>query len=906
MGMAASHNTKFLLTSVTVIALATVLISLAGEGVADGAVGEQMIYQCDFDENIGSGFAVDPYDCGATLSKDRPHSGVYCLSCQGNRDHLQYFGLVESLPLMPGRTYKLTVWSRINGTPLTLIHVFFHKKGKMSSPLRGARMQVPPSEEWRENDLVFTVPPEFDGGELRFRFSAAAPEVVGCFDDLTISLLPPGLKAEYHCSSRKQVVTVVVNVADYVEKVSLDQMALEVALVSVKTGEKLAGKTVTGLPSLVSDVEFPIDQLPGGEYEIVTSLRGLQDELLDSVKLEDFRVFRDPEWAGNKLGMLTAETGPPPPWPPVECEDNRVTCWGREYALSDMALPEAIRVQGKEILAGPVRLIIGDGTTNTEMTLSKSRHDSLQATFTASGVSKGLELRAKAEIEFDGMMKYTVGLIPKNGETATVESLSLEVPFKRQTASLLQMVLQASSWDGGLTADLAKEPSWELREFWPHVWIGNEDRGLAWFAESDKGWRVDKGPHFQTKAEGDVLRFVVNIIDTPTEIKRPLRLVFGLQATPTRPPHPRWKDIRFRTKSIPTNADVRWSNAAYDKYYGFPLAADDPTAFKELLASCEYPLRLMYLRHCDEGVPEFRYYEDRWKAPGTVYSLEDSGFHRHMFPVDSTDPLWQDFIVSRIHDWIAKWNINGMYHDCFGPNVKDGTVRIFAFRELAKRVYTMHRRLCPEALTIVFAQPYVPLISFSDAMLSGEMYRHSLAQQEYYPAFMSLPEFRVESVISLGPARMILPQYKIAYRDSLPHSVHAMGMFFLHDLTVYASWFRMDVYDDLETRRIRFGRAESIFHPYWGPAGRVTVHDEGLRASYYEKPSGGLLITLANVSPNDVADTIEVDLRGLRGKRETVLYDPLTQTESTVALGSGGSLPVKVKAYMMLLIQVGE
>jgi len=283
------------------------------------------------------------------------------------------------------------------------------------------------------------------------------------------------------------------------------------------------------------------------------------------------------------------------------------------------------------------------------------------------------------------------------------------------------------------------------------------------------------------------------------------------------------------------------------------------------------------------------------------------GFDHHLVSVDHTDRLWQDFIVASIHDWIERWGIRGMYHDCFGPHTHGDRVEIFAFCELANRVYTMHRRLCPDALTIVLAQPYVPCISFGDAILSGEMYRGPLATDQWYPAFMTLPEFRAENVVALGPSRMILPQYKIAYRDSVPHAVHAMGIFLLHDLTVYASWFNMDVYDDLETRRITFGRDRSSFHGYWEPGSRGQAADPGLEVSYYEKPSG-LLIAAANVTGEDISSSLAIDVSGLDPPDEPLarVYDPLTQTEQAVPLGPDGALPVEVPAWMMLLIQIGE
>jgi len=892
-----------LLRRTAVFALAA--LSAATYAQNDVGPGEKLVYQCDFDENIGSGFTVDPYKQGAKLSNEDRYRGVYSLCCQGNQEYYQYFGRIGKLPLEPGRTYRLRLWSKVSDRPLVIIHIFFHNRGNLTSPPRGASMKIPGSKEWRRNDLVFTVPSDLKGGELRFRFCTASPEAVGYFDDLSLVLLPPGLKAAYQCRSREQVVKVEVNVADFLAKEPLATIRVGVGFQSKKTGKVLARREVRGLEAMVSEIPCPIDDLPAGAYEIVvTALTGDGKEL-DSCRL-DFSVFRDPEWAGNQIGVLAPDADAPRPWPNLRVAGQVVACWGRRYELGAGGLPRQIVALDEGILAKPVAIDAQlDGRAVTDFVLKPERSTKLEATFGAAAQTRSATVDARTKIEYDGMLKYTLTIAPKAAGKARLDRLTLDIPLKPQAARLLQRVLTKVSWEGGLAADLTACESWKLDHFCPHIWVGTEDRGVAWFAESDQGWHVEKHPRFQVVKREDAVIFRVNMIDTPVQLDAPREYVFGLQATPTRPAHPHWGDVCFRTRTVKTNTDVTWSNASYDKYYGFPLAADDPTGFKRLRASGKYPLRLIYLRNCYEGVPEFKYYEDRWRTEGTVYSLKAAGFDKRLFPIDHTDPLWENFIVQRIYEWIRRWNINGMYHDCFGPYRKDGALQIFAFRELAKRVYVMHRRLCPEALTIVFAQPLAPLISFSDAILSGEMYRHPLAKHGYYPAFMDLATFRAENVINLGPSRMILPQYKVAYQTSAEHAVHAMGMFLLHDLTVYASWFNMDVYDDIETRRVRFGRRDATFVPYWKPGGRIETGNPGLKVSYYEKPSG-LFAVVANVTDEGISAQLTIDPRDLKVAvpPSVSVYDALARKETKSRLAEGGTMAIRVERYSMVLVMV--
>lgn len=871
--------------------------------LAEPVPGEQVIYHLDFDEHLGPQFSADPFDNGARLVNEGAHSGVYALEGRGGGGQFQYFGVVDDLPLQEGRSYRVSVWSRATGTPLTFIHVFYHRDGKMTSPPQSARLKIPPSDEWCENELTFTVPPGFEGGQLRFRFAGASPEARAWFDDLTIALLPPGLKTDYRCSSERQTVTVRANVADYMARVPLEEMTLDVAFISEGTGQTLAGTKYEEIAEMVFEVEAPIDELSAGAYVIRATLRDGEGAALDASDM-NFTVFREPEWVGNDLGKLKPGDDPPPPWTPLEAEGACARVWGREIALADSGLPESIRVEGEDILAGPVRLLI-EGEDRAAEPLSAVASDGLKATWRSRAQTETLDAIAASELEFDGMLKYTLRLTPREDGPAQVDALRLEVPLRSDVGRLLQAIPFDGSWAGREAVDLAAEPNWESAGFVPHLWFGDEARGLAWFAESMGGWNVRATPELRVIRTGDATRLIVTMIDTPTTIEEPTEIVFGLQPTPTRPPHPVWKDIRFRTKSLPPNVSVIWAHEAYDRYYGFPMANTDTGRLEQMLAGdVEYSLRLIYLRNADESLPEYRYYQDRWESEGPVYPLQGTAFGAHLRPVNYSDPLWEDFITQSIHDWAQRWGIRGMYHDCFGPLRRGDRVEIFAFRELAKRVYTMHRRLDPEALTIVFGAPWVPCVSFADAVLTGEMYRAPLAEHQWYPAFMSLAEFRAANVVNLGPSRMFLPQYKIAYGDSVPHAVHAMGIFLLHDLPLYAAWMNMDVYEAIESRRLTFGREG--FHGYWEDGGRVETGSEALEASYYEKDSG-VLVTVANVTDEDISSTIRLDLTGLDLPPDVnvTVHDPLTGTEETVALKPNEPLAVDLKAWMMLLVQAG-
>lgn len=88
--------------------------------------------------------------------------------------------------------------------------------------------------------------------------------------------------------------------------------------------------------------------------------------------------------------------------------------------------------------------------------------------------------------------------------------------------------------------------------FCPYVWLGAEERGLAWFAGTDHGYVNDGQQAVQTLSrEGDQVVLRVYFIQKPITFDKPLRYTFGLQASPTKPLRADW-----RTHKVPGGSGV--------------------------------------------------------------------------------------------------------------------------------------------------------------------------------------------------------------------------------------------------------------------------------------------------------------------------------------------------------------
>ena len=194
--------------------------------------------------------------------------------------------------------------------------------------------------------------------------------------------------------------------------------------------------------------------------------------------------------AGATLtGMAHAAV--PAPWTPVRVKDQAVSVWGREYAFASNALPVGVRSGGRNLLAGPMRIVCAD-TNGTEAVWKKGgswvqEADEESATVCAWQEAPGVAADVTARIEFDGMAKVSLALVPfpvKGSRIGALSRVWLEIPLAPEAATLFNY--SPASWSKLENTGGVKGPV-----VWPFrcsVWLGNEKEGLCWFCESDENF----------------------------------------------------------------------------------------------------------------------------------------------------------------------------------------------------------------------------------------------------------------------------------------------------------------------------------------------------------------------------------------------------------------------------------
>ncbi len=241
------------------------------------------------------------------------------------------------------------------------------------------------------------------------------------------------------------------------------------------------------------------------------------------------------------------------PWPSVTTTGDTVHVWGRDYDWGVLPLPEQVTSGGTDLLAGPMRLdaaVSGQPVSWTPAggqaaDAALTTPSGAAATIQRSATGRGVRVDGFAVTEFDGMIRVDLTFSPVSGPV-TLNHLYVEIPLDPQVADL--MYLYYVPFYGQRTAGAAASFTGPFQSI---AWLGDEERGLTWFAESDKGWlpsgntgavRVIPG------AQETVLQ--LRIWNQSHTLSSAETFTMGLQATPVKP-----LPIDWHQRSIAGNVD---------------------------------------------------------------------------------------------------------------------------------------------------------------------------------------------------------------------------------------------------------------------------------------------------------------------------------------------------------------
>ena len=271
----------------------------------------------------------------------------------------------------------------------------------------------------------------------------------------------------------------------------------------------------------------------------------------------------------------------PHPFIPLRAETNSlehtVHVIGRDYTVGADGMLTSVRSEGVELLAAPMRIVaMEDGAEanwDTDYPANESesfiqRRSDAEIVICGAKQSDRFIVDVCYKIDYDGCIDMDFKLMTRGKTVAQVfgiaeasptlfklDQLWLEIPLRAEAMTLFHMHpnsalsladgTQRPHTDMSMSGTIPNQSA--AMPFKSLLWLGNEERGLGWFAENDRNWQpADRNRAMELVHDGDALVLRVHLLDSHPKSwsadpkngiygYQPIAFSFGLHATPVKP-----------------------------------------------------------------------------------------------------------------------------------------------------------------------------------------------------------------------------------------------------------------------------------------------------------------------------------------------------------------------------------
>lgn len=660
-------------------------------------------------------------------------------------------------------------------------------------------------------------------------------------------------------------------------------------------------------------VEVQTPPLDFATYRVQADIRDAAGRSLGNAEQSFTRTA--PPWWQNRLGVSDKVM---PDWPALQVAGNVIQVAERQITLGPSGLPERIVAVGEDVLAGPVTLeAASEGKPLPLAAAGKADvKASSQVRADARGhlAGGGLDIGIESYTEFDGMMWFTVEV----SGAAVLDSLTLRVPLKPDSAELMHwwsgsergfrdpkvVHIGALPTTPGVlfrsndTNVLAKASTMR-GSFIPYLLLTGNRRGLAWFAENDRGWtQSDETPAVSVERSEKAVTLVLRLVTAPLKIDTPRRIAFGLQPTPVKSLDKLWRQY------------PGYSNVYSDTFCGNNLKGrDGPATFSlypedsweavkrridgEGLGAGAAGMKGLHLGRlaalAKAGVtnppPQTLtvpglYWDMQWN--GIPPSLTHTREWAETWALDYQyyTPEFVDFCSWAWNDWIEKTDkfVQGAYiDDCWGARsakaggptaytLPDGHVQPgFQFlgpRERFKRMRQISwaQGVWPHITAHTTHTFFVPYHAFFDLILDGEDFYSTPAGQTDFIDHWPLDRMRFMNSAKWGLVTTWLGWCGNSLKtDNWPAWTFRQQRAYTANLALHdIAWgFDAKVKTDFG-----FGEPDTVFVPYWDSHGLATPERADVKVCAWQRP-GKCLVMLVNVSSNRQEVAVKLDRQAM-------------------------------------------
>jgi len=296
-----------------------------------------------------------------------------------------------------------------------------------------------------------------------------------------------------------------------------------------------------------------------GDYEVKAEARDAAGKPLFAAS--DSFTRRPPPWWKNTIGRSDKVM---PGWTPVRAKEKTLSVILRDIRFSDAGLPESVISAGAEVLAGPVALAAAVGEREVRLApvpnaFRAETRGEVRADFSGRVAGAGIVADVKGYLEFDGMMWFELTLRPEK-QPSKIDALSLRIPYNEDCSRLVHWWSGAHGFRNPRVVHIGATPAGEgavfssldkqrvqlhgsMRgSFIPYVMFTGDRRGMAWFAENDRGWtQSTTTPAVSIERQGRTVTLALNLIAEPVTIAGPRTIEFGLHPIPVKELEPGWR-----------------------------------------------------------------------------------------------------------------------------------------------------------------------------------------------------------------------------------------------------------------------------------------------------------------------------------------------------------------------------
>ncbi len=622
----------------------------------------------------------------------------------------------------------------------------------------------------------------------------------------------------------------------------------------------------------------------------------------------------------------------PEPWIPIELNENKLNCWNREYDFGSNLFPLQIKSGENPLLSGAITISAksnGKEQVWKRTSFKVLNKESDRVTFTTASKAEDLSIECNWLFEFDGFLLCDLVLKP-NSDSVNVNNFEIIIPFNSQIATLFHhdtpKPFYAHKWFedpincGKLTKSGLSLP------FVHHIWIGNEEGGLQWFAETDE--TLTKSDVFAEIDESRVLKLKL-LSDYLITADNPFKFTFGFMASPVKPISPleeiRWylggqslklwhQDVSGNPTDIDGSQLARLKNLHLNCYnlHSVHWRQGDPLPFNPLVhntVAASNRINIVPLSNAGiwlEQKKEDEFGENDFFVP--FYKWQNPRHPEKILNLMCQRvEKYRKWYLNRYRKALFEVGIGGIYLDgtavpqqCANTQhgcgyIRDGktipTSPILSAREKMKQIYLLSRATGRKTYIIAHTSGsiFLPSLSFSDAYLEGE-HINRFPDGKYF----TLDGFRAEMMGHPYGINAFYLQYSSDPKDQRKGAALALA----HDMSPY----NLEHAANAWKAYLDFGSAGSEWHPYWKQKSFMSCDNSNILINARLKFGRQALASVVNLTDENIKAFVRIDPK-MSGFGKKLRVFNAVSNESLVKTPKGYAISLEANSYTILRME---